>query len=100
MTLSSLDKWDVRFLELANHIAQWSKDPSTKVGAVIVRPDRTICSVGYNGFPRGVDDNEERYMDRPTKYEFVVHAEANAIIHAREPLHDYILYTYPLMPCE
>ena len=91
--------WHNRFLDLASVIAQWSKDPSTKVGAVITRPDRTIASVGYNGFPRGVDDAPEIYEDRPTKYMRVVHAEANAILSAREPLHGYTLYVYPLHPC-
>lgn len=90
--------WHRRFLALADHVAQWSRDPSTKVGAVIVRPDRTIVSVGFNGFPRGVRDLLERYADRPTKYSMVVHAEANAILTAREPLHGYTLYS-TLMTC-
>lgn len=48
-----LSKWDERFIELARLVATWSKDPSTKVGAVIVRPYRTVASVGFNGFARG-----------------------------------------------
>lgn len=92
-------KWDRRFLDLAHHISGWSRDPSTKVGAVIVRPDKTIASVGFNGFPRGVADLDERYADRPTKYRMVVHAEANAIVSAREPLHGCSLYVHPLFPC-
>lgn len=94
-----MDKWDNRFLNLAKEIASWSLDPSTKVGAVIVRPDRTIASVGYNGFPRGVEDTIERLNDREIKYSMIVHGEMNAIIHAREPLHGYTLYTVPLQPC-
>ncbi len=66
--------WDERFLALAEHIAGWSKDPSTKVGAVITRPDRTISSIGYNGLPRYVIDGEERLNHRKTKYEMTVHA--------------------------
>ena len=54
------EKWDRRFLALAEHVADWSKDPSTKTGAVIVRPDRTIASMGYNGFPRGMADTDDR----------------------------------------
>ena len=50
------DKWDVRFVELAMHIANWSKDPSTKVGCVVVGEDREIRSTGFNGFPRGIKD--------------------------------------------
>lgn len=90
--------WDDRFLKLAAHIAQWSKDPSTKVGAVIVRPNRTIASVGYNGFPRGVND-DERLNDRPYKYAMTVHAEANAILSANERLDGCTLYVTPLSPC-
>ncbi len=86
-----IDKWDSRFLDLAKHIAQWSLDPSTKVGAVIVRPDHTIASVGYNGFPRGIAD-DNRLKIRETKYQLVVHAEVNAVVNAREPLHGYTLY--------
>jgi dCMP deaminase len=84
---------------MADHIKDWSKDPSTKVGAVIVRPDRTIASFGYNGFPRGVLDGPERYADRAEKYPRVVHAELNAILNAREPLTGYTLFVTPLHPC-
>ena len=91
-------KWDIRFLSLAEHVSQWSKDPSTKVGAVIVRPDRTILSVGYNGFPRGVKDWPERLADRDTKYPMTVHAEANAIIHGGSA-EGCTLYTWPFPPC-
>ena len=70
-----------------------------KVGAVLVRPDRTIAAVGFNGFPRGVLDHAERYDDRPTKYEMVVHAELNALLSSRESLEGYTLYVTPLPPC-
>jgi len=89
------NEWNRKFLELAAHVAQWSKDPSTKVGAVIVRPDRTITSVGYNGFPRGVADNEARYANRETKYGMVVHAEINAILNAKEDMAGHSIYVYP-----
>jgi dCMP deaminase len=91
-------KWDLRFLALAKHVAGWSKDPSTKVGAVIVRPDRTIASIGFNGLPRGVNDTSERLSNREFKYPMVVHAEVNAITAAKESLAGYTLYcTHP--PC-
>lgn len=94
--LDSLDhKWDRRFFDLASLVSTWSKDPSTKCGAVIVRPDNTIVSVGYNGFPRGCDDDPEIYANRELKYERVVHAECNAILNAREQLDGYTLYTWP-----
>lgn len=92
-------KWDLRFMELAKHVASWSKDPSSTVGAVVVRPDRTICSVGFNGLPRGVEDHPERLLDRDKKLQYMVHAEANAILSAREPLNNYSLYVWPFHPC-
>lgn len=70
-------KWDERFLDLARYVAQWSKDPSTQVGCVLVDDHRRVV-----GFPRGVDDNEDRYNDRSMKYLMVQHAEANAILNA------------------
>lgn len=85
-------EWDQRFLDLAKHIAGWSKDPSTKVGAVIVDDLRRVVAHGYNGFPRGVDDSPERYADRPTKYAHVVHAELNAILNARGSVEDCTVY--------
>lgn len=93
------EAWDRRFLELAAHVAGWSKDPSTQVGAVIVRPDRTVASVGYNGLPRGVADSDERLHTREIKYQITVHAEANAILSAHEPVRGYTLYVSPLHPC-
>ena len=74
--------WDKRFLELAFHIAGWSKDPSTKVGCIIVGEDREIRSTGFNGFPRGIEDSDERYTNRDLKYPLICHAEENAIMHA------------------
>lgn len=76
------DKWDIRFLELARHISGWSKDPSTKVGCVVVGEDREIRSTGFNGFPRGISDDNERLTDRSKKYPLICHAEENAIMHA------------------
>jgi len=92
-------KWDIRFIVLAKHVASWSKDPSTKVGAVIVRPDRTVASVGYNGFPRGCDDSPELYANRDEKIGRVVHAERNAILSAYERLHGYTVYC-TFAPCD
>ena len=66
-----LKKWDLRFLEMARNAASWSKDPSTKVGAIIVDDDKRVISVGYNGFPKGVRD-DERLDDRQEKYKIIV----------------------------
>lgn len=94
-------KWDLRFLGLAAHIAGWSKDPSTKCGAVVVRANRTVASMGYNGFPRGVIDNLLLLEDREEKYKRVVHAEMNALLFLRESIdRGYTLYTWPFPPCD
>ena len=61
-------KWDERFIDLAKHISQWSKDPSTNVGCVVIGEDREIRSTGFNGFPRGIADDSERLEDREQKY--------------------------------
>lgn len=92
-------KWDMRFMELAKHVAQWSKDPSTQCGAVIVRPDKTIASVGFNGLPRGVEDLPDRLLDRDKKLQYIVHAETNAILTAHEQLKNYAIYVWPMHPC-
>lgn len=94
----ALDHWDRRFLALARHIAEWSKDPSTKVGCVIASPDRRVVATGYNGLPGGVEDTLERLLDRDLKYQMTVHAERNALISARRDLTDCRLYV-TLMPC-
>lgn len=91
-------KWDSRFLKLAREVASWSKDPSTRVGAVIVRPDRTVASVGFNGFPRKCSDDVELYLDRETKLSRIIHAEMNAILHAKERVDGYTLYVWPPSP--
>ncbi|AUG52570.1 deoxycytidylate deaminase [Thalassospira marina] len=77
-----MSKWDHRFLALAAHIADWSKDRSTQVGAVVIGPKKEIRAVGYNGFPRGVNDEIEERHQRPTKYAYTEHAERNAIYNA------------------
>lgn len=84
---------------MAAYTATASKDPSTKVGAVVVRPDRTIVSLGYNGFPRGTEDYHQLLNDRDTKLRRTVHAEVNAILTAGEKLHGCTLYVTPLHPC-
>lgn len=82
MHISKPAKWEKRYLDIAKQVATWSKDPSRKIGAVIVGNKGQIISQGFNGFPRGIDDTPERYNDRETKYKFIVHAEANAIYNA------------------
>jgi dCMP deaminase len=93
-------KWDIRFLKMAQMVSTWSKDPSTQTGAVIIRPDKSVCSVGFNGFPMGTDDNPEIYADRETKYQKIVHCEMNAHAFARERVDGYTLYTWPFFSCD
>ena len=92
-------KWQGRFIKLAEEISTWSKDPSSAVGAVIVRPDRTICSVGFNGFPRKVCDHPHAIANRDTKLLRTIHAELNAILSAKESLKDYSIFVWPFQPC-
>jgi dCMP deaminase len=92
------EKWDRRFLDLADHVSQWSKDPRTKVGAVIVDQKNRVVSIGYNGFPRGVDDSDKRYDNRALKHKLVAHAERNALDNAPLMVEGCTLYV-PLMPC-
>jgi dCMP deaminase len=77
-----MSKWDKRFVELAKYVAQWSKDPNAKVGAVVFSRKGGSISIGYNGFPMGVEDSVERLSDKDVKLELVVHAEINALIAA------------------
>ena len=74
--------WDSYMHELVKVIAMKSKDPSTQVGCVITTKDHQILATGFNGFPRGVNENIEERWDRPLKYDLIEHAERNAIYHA------------------
>jgi dCMP deaminase len=76
-----MNKWDRRFLNLAELVGSWSKD-STKVGCVVIGTGRSVLTLGYNGFPRGIDDEVESRQTRPIKYLYTEHAERNAIYNA------------------
>ena len=93
------NKWDLRYLEMAKLVSTWSKDPSTKCGAVIVDPNNHIVSVGFNGFPVYVDDKPERLHDRELKYAMTIHAERNVMIFANRNLYGCTMYTYPMQAC-
>lgn len=100
--MKQLTKWDERYLSLAKEVSTWSKDPSTQVGAVTVGSKKEVLSQGFNGFPRGIDDTDERYRHKETKYKFVVHAEMNAIYNATysgTSLDGATLYVYGLPIC-
>lgn len=92
------EKWDRRFLELARLYSTWSKDPSTQVGAVIVRGKNQIGQ-GYNGFSDKHSDEPELYANREYKYEHVIHGEVNALLSAAQSVRGCTLYTVPFMPC-
>ena len=97
-----MNKWDQRYLKLAYEVAQWSKDPSSKIGAVTVGAKGQVLSQGFNGLPRGLKDSFTRLHDRETKYKFVVHAEMNAIYNATyngTSLDGSTLYVYGLPIC-
>ena len=94
--------WSDKYIKLAKEISTWSKDPSTKIGAVVVGADGQILSQGFNGFPRGIKDSEERLNNRERKYELVVHGEMNAIYNASlngVSLKDSTIYVYGLPTC-
>ena len=95
------EKWAKRFLLLAQQIATWSKDPSTRVGAVIVDADRRIVSTGYNGLPRGVQDRPDRLENRETKLRCIIHAEENALLFAKRDMKNCTLVTthHPCSRC-
>lgn len=94
-------RWAKRWLELANHISSWSKDRSTKVGCVVVGDANQVLALGYNGFPRGVNDHADERHERPLKYKWTEHAERNAIYNAARTgtnLTDSTIYV-PWFPC-
>lgn len=96
------EKWDKDYLALAKFWAERkSKDPSTQVGAVLVRPDKSVASLTYNGFPIGMDDDPYLYSDRECKLSRIIHAEMNAILLCQDrSLKGYTLYTWPLLCCD
>ena len=71
--------WDELWIKMAQLVAQRSKDPNTQVGCVLVSPDQRRIAIGYNGFAAGIKENDERWS-RPTKYDYVIHAEENSLI--------------------
>lgn len=94
--------WDTYFMGIAQLSSKRSKDPKTQVGACIVSPENKIVGIGYNGFPKGISDDVFPWKDQgdflETKYPYVVHAEANAILNASQNLKDCKLFV-TLFPC-
>jgi dCMP deaminase len=103
--MQNLTKWERRFVEMAEHVSTWSKDPNTKIGAVVALPfSRQILSTGYNGLARGVNDNHPERSSRENgeKYFWYGHAERNAIYNAARfgiRLTDSVIHLNAGMPC-
>lgn len=98
----SRNKWDERWLDIAQHYSTFSKDPSSQIGAIAVSPSNIQISAGWNGLPRGIEDTKERLTDRAEKYKYVVHAEKNLIYNASYNgicLKDCSLYVYGIPVC-
>ena len=94
-----MKKWDARFCELARHVSTWSKDPNAKVGAVVFCKKGGNITIGYNGFPMGVEDSADRLTNQEVKLEFVVHAEVNALIAAGSRAEGAIIYVWGKPVC-
>ena len=104
----SLREWDLFQLKLARHYSTMSRDPSTKVGAVVTdQYSKRVFGLGYNGFPENIEDTEERLNDRDFKYAWTVHAEQNALDqvslkwdHREESFEPSLtLFVYPFISC-
>lgn len=89
-----MSKWDARFCKLAKYVSRWSKDPKAKVGAVIMSKKGGDISIGYNGFPMGVEDSVDRLSDKEKKLELIVHAEMNALLAAGSRANGSTLYVW------
>lgn len=95
----AMGKWDARFCELAEYISKWSKDPRAQVGAVLFSKKGGNITIGYNGFPFGVEDSVERLGDQDKKLDIIVHAEVNAILAAGERAAGSTLYVWGKPVC-
>jgi len=97
-----VNSWDKKYIRLAREVSTWSKDPSTCIGAVAVGEKGQLLAQGYNGFPRGIEDSQERLNNRKEKYKYVVHAEMNCIYNATYngvSLNGSTMYIYGLPVC-
>ena len=86
-------------MEMAKLVSSWSKDPSTKVGCVIVDKSNRVVSLGFNGLPVGLNDHRHNLEDSSYKKEIIIHAEENALLFANTGVVDCTVYVYPFLPC-
>lgn len=85
-------EWDHYFMKIAETVALKSKDPSSKMGCVIVDENKRVVSLGYNGMLQGADESKMTLSERPMKYYFAIHSEMNALIFARRDLTGCTIY--------
>lgn len=84
--------WDEYFIKIVEVVAEKSKDPSSKMGCVIVDENKRVVSLGYNGLVQGADESKMTLSERPMKYYFAIHSEMNAILFARRDLTGCTIY--------
>lgn len=89
---TSQREWDEYFMKIAETVALKSKDPSSKMGCVIVDKNKRVVSVGYNGMIQGADESKMTLSERPMKYYFAIHSEMNALLYAKRDLSDCTIY--------
>ena len=94
----TINNWDRRFLTVAMQVSHWSRDPSSKMGAVIANTDQRLVALGYNGFPKKEEDCQSRQHNKRMKYEIVVHAEVNALLIAGSAAAGGTIYLYGPRP--
>ena len=85
-------EWDEYFMKIAETVAEKSKDPSSKMGCVIVDTKKRVVSLGYNGMLQGADESKMTLSERPMKYYFAIHSEMNALIFAHQDLEGCTIY--------
>lgn len=91
-----MSHWDTKYLDLAQFVSTWSKDPRKKVGAVVTK-DTKVKGLGFNGFPTNIDDTRARLADRKFKNKLMVHAEVNALLASN--VEGDTIYVWPVLPC-
>lgn len=91
---TSQKEWDEYFMKIAEAVAAKSKDPSSKLGCVIVDSNKRVVSVGYNGLIQGANESKMTLKERPMKYHFVIHSEMNALLYAQKNLTGCTLYNH------
>ena len=85
-------RWDEYFMKIAETVAEKSKDPSSKMGCVIVDQNKRVVSLGYNGMIQGADESKMTLKERPMKYYFAIHSEMNAVLFAHQDLSGCTIY--------